>query len=230
MNILDDVMNLVLPQLCVTCSEPLVCGEKIMCLHCLFHLPRTRYTSLDDNPVARLFWGRVPVQNAVSWFKYYRGSRFQSLIYDLKYRNRPDIGRELGRLLGNELRDTAYAETDLIIPVPLHRRKQIRRGYNQCVPICEGLADSLGIPFSSGLVVKTTGLSSQTDKSRILRWHNVEGTFRVRDPGSFEGRHILIVDDVVTTGSTLESLAGTILEIKGTHVSIATLAVAPKSF
>jgi ComF family protein len=177
-----------------------------------------------------LFWGRVPVENASSYFKYYRGSRYQMLIHSLKYRGRTDIGRELGRLMGMELKDSAFAAADLIIPVPLHRIKELKRGYNQCAPICEGLSLSLGIPWRRDLLQKTSGSPSQTNKSRFSRWQNVEGIFRVRCPDLLKGKHVLLVDDVVTTGSTLESCANAVLEIPRTRISIATLAVSPKAF
>ena len=230
MSLLKDVFNFVLPDLCSACGIPLVRGERVICMQCRYDLPRTRFDSHTDNPVARLFWGRVPIENASSYFRYQRGSRYQALIHDLKYRERKDIGLELGRLMGIELRDTAFAGTDLIIPVPLHRSKQLRRGYNQCDPICVGLSDSLDIPFFRNLLVKSMRSSSQTDKSRFMRWMNVEGIFRVKHPERLKGKHVLLADDVVTTGSTLEACANAILEVEGTRVSVATLAVAPKTF
>jgi ComF family protein len=230
MTLMHDLFNLLLPELCLACGTPLIRGETLICLKCHCELPRTRFDSYRDNPVARLFWGRVPIENAGSYFRYYRGSRYQALIHALKYRERKDIGRELGRLMGMALRDSAFAGTDLIIPVPLHRSKKMKRGYNQCDPICEGLSLSLGIPWHADVLIKTMRSSSQTDKSRFRRWMNVEGIFRVTRPDLLKGKHILLADDVVTTGSTLESCANSILEVPGTRVSIATLAVSPKTF
>lgn len=230
MSLVNDFFNLLVPDLCTACDAPLVRTEKVLCMKCHYDLPRTRFDSYSDNPVIRLFWGRVPIENASSYFQYNKGSRFQSLIHDLKYRDRKDIGRELGRLMGNDLRDSVFAGTDLIIPVPLHRSKQFKRGYNQCDPICEGISSSLGIPYHTDLLEKTMRSSSQTDKSRFKRWINVEGNFRVKYPGKLSEKHILLVDDVVTTGSTLEACANAILKGNGTRVSIVTLAVALKSF
>ncbi len=230
MTLINDFINLLLPDLCVSCDTPLVGSEKVICLKCQFDLPRTRYDSYRDNPVARLFWGRVPIENASSYFKYQRGSRFQSLIHDLKYRDRKDIGLELGRSMGIELRGTDFTVADFIVPVPLHRKKQIQRGYNQCDPICEGLSEILDIPYRTDLLERPAKSTSQTSKSRFLRWVNVEGIFRVNNPERLEGKHIILADDVVTTGSTLEACANKILEIDGTKVSIATLAVSLKSF
>ena len=223
-------MDVLFPELCVACGTQLIRGEKVICLKCHHGMPRTRFDSYSDNPVARLFWGRVTVENATSFFRYYRGSPYQALIHELKYRNRQDIGMELGRLMGIELRDSAFACTDLILPVPLHKSKQRKRGYNQCDPVCEGLSSSLGIAWLKDCLEKTTRSSSQTDKSRFSRWRNVEGIFRVKHPEKIQGKHILLTDDVVTTGSTLEACVNAILEVQGTRVSIATLGVSPKAF
>lgn len=228
--ILQDFANLLFPKICAACETLLVKNEKIICLKCQYDLPRTRYESYIDNDVARLFWGRIPVENAMSYFRYQKGSRFQSIIHDLKYRDRQDIGREMGRLLGVEIRGTSFSDTDLILPVPLHKNKLRKRGYNQCVPICEGLSKSLNIPYNSTLLERPEKTSSQTNKSRIDRWTNVEGIFRVKQPDLIANKHILLVDDVVTTGSTLEACGSAILNIEGTRISIATLAMAPKSF
>jgi ComF family protein len=228
--IFRDLACLFLPRLCPSCGRPLVRGETVICFGCRCGIPRTRFGSCRDNPVARLFWGRVPVANAFSLFRYYRGSKYQGLIHDLKYRGNGEAGVELGRLLGMELRKSGFARCDLIIPVPLHRIKQLKRGYNQCDPICRGLSRSLGIPWQKNVLAKIRRSTSQTDKSRIGRWRNVEGIFRVTSPSIIQDKHVLLVDDVVTTGSTLESCANAILEVPGTRVSIATLAVSPKAF
>ncbi|MFC2115600.1 ComF family protein [Bacteroidota bacterium] len=230
MSLVHDFINLLLPDLCAACGTPLLRNESVICLKCRYDLPLTRFDSYTDNPVARLFWGRVRIENANSYFRYQKGSRFQALIHDLKYRDRKDIGKEFGRLMGIEFRGSAFARTDMILPVPLHKRRQIKRGYNQCDPICEGLSESLGIPFYKDILERPMRSSSQTDKSRYNRWVNVDGIFRVKHPEKLNKKHILLADDVVTTGSTLEACAAAILDNDGARVSIATLAVALKSF
>jgi ComF family protein len=177
-----------------------------------------------------LFWGRIPVENAYSLYRYRKGSRFQQLIHDLKYRDRKDIGKELGRLMGIEIKETPFSTAELILPVPLHKTRQRKRGYNQCDPVCAGLSESLHIPYRSDLLERPEVSGTQTDKSRIERWTNVEGIFRVKQTVELRKKHILLVDDVVTTGATLETCASAILNVEGTRVSIATLAVAPKTF
>ncbi len=230
MSLAYDLFNLLLPELCVACSGALISKERVLCLKCLYEMPRTRFESFQDNPVARLFWGRIPIENASSYFRYQKGSRFQSLIHDLKYRGRRDIGRELGRLMGTDLAGSPFSDCDMILPVPLHPRKNLMRGYNQCDPICKGLSERLGIPFYREMLERPVRSSTQTNKSRIGRWSNVEGIFRIKNPLVLSGKHILLVDDVVTTGSTLEACAREILDVDGTRVSIATLAVALKTF
>lgn len=230
MNLVHDFINLLLPNLCSACGNPLLRNENVICLKCGYDLPRTRFDSYSDNPVARLFWGRVLIENANSYFRYQKGSRFQTLIHDLKYRDRKDIGREFGRLMGIEFQGSAFAGADMILPVPLHKRKQLRRGYNQCDPICEGLSKSLGIPFYADLLERSLRSETQTSKSRYSRWTNVDGIFCVKYPEKLFGKHVILADDVVTTGSTLEACAAAILCSDGTRVSIATMAVALKSF
>lgn len=230
MNLFTDLANLLFPEFCVTCDDLLVFSERILCTRCLYEMPRTRFVSLEDNPVSRLFWGRVEIQSAYSLFQYNRGSRYQNLVHDLKYRDRPVIGLEMGRLMGAELMLGGKPGFELLVPVPLHKRKKRKRGYNQCDPVCMGLSEKLNIPFLPDALVKESRTGSQTDKSRILRWVNVEGGYRVQKAAPLEGKHILLVDDVVTTGSTLEACAAELLKVDGTCVSVATMGVSMKRF
>jgi ComF family protein len=228
--LIRDFLNLLIPVLCPACGNTLVKNERIICTTCLFELPRTRYCSYTDNPVGRLFWGRVYVEYTTALFKYQKGSRFQSLIHELKYRNRKDIGKELGRLLGIELAGSPYTSADMILPVPLHRKKYKQRGYNQCHPIAEGLSESLRIPWHSNHLIRPSTSLSQTIGSRLERWSNVDGIFEVKDPGKICGKHIILVDDVVTTGATLDACATSLLSHDKVRVSVVTLAVALKLF
>jgi ComF family protein len=230
MTLLKDLAGLILPEYCVACGNLLVSNEKIICLKCHCEMPRTRYDNYRDNPVARLFWGRVEIRSATSYFSYEKGSRFQSLIHNLKYRDRPDIGKELGRLLGFELLGSDMATADLLVPVPLNKTKLRKRGFNQSVPICQGISSSAGIPYNCNVLERPFKAGSQTNKSRFWRWKNVEDNFRVKKPEILIDKHVLLVDDVITTGSTIESCAKAILGVEGTTVSIATLAVALKAF
>jgi ComF family protein len=228
--VIKDLLNLILPMPCPTCEDMLVRNELILCTTCLYELPRTRYASYTDNPVARLFWGRVYVENATALFRYEKGSRYQQLIHELKYRNRQDIGRVLGRMLGTELRGSAFGSADLILPVPLHPKKQRQRGYNQCDPIAKGISETLGIPWQADYLVRPSATLTQTGKSRRDRWSNVAGGFESKQGEELTGKHIILVDDVVTTGSTLDACASAILSGTQLRISMATLAVAMKVF
>ena len=227
---IKDFINLLMPVLCPVCGTVLLKNEGIICTGCLYELPRTRYLSYSENPVSRLFWGRVYVENATALFQYQKGSRFQRLIHELKYKNRRDIGREMGRLLGLELVGSSFASANLILPVPLNKKKYRQRGYNQCHPIAEGLSESLGVPWFSGHLIRPSVSLTQTNRSRVDRWSNVDGIFEVKDAGKLIGKHIILVDDVVTTGATLDACATALLSHEKVRVSIATLAVALKVF
>ena len=225
-----DFINLMMPVLCPVCGTVLLKNEGIICTGCLYELPRTRYLSYLENPVSRLFWGRVYVDNATALFQYQKGSCYQRLIHELKYKNRQDIGREMGRLLGIELKGSNFTSADLILPVPLHKKNYRQRGYNQCHPIAEGLSESLGVPWCSSHLIRPSISLTQTNRSRIDRWSNVDGIFEVKDPRKLCGKHIILVDDVVTTGATLDACATALLSHEKVRVSIATLAVALKVF
>lgn len=225
-----DLINLLMPVLCPVCGTVLLKNERIVCTGCRYELPRTRYSSYLENPVSRLFWGRIYVEHATALFQYQKGSRFQRLIHELKYKNRQDIGREMGRLLGIELKGSPFVSADIILPVPLHMKKYRKRGYNQCHSIAEGLSESLGIPWYSCHLIRPTVSLTQTSRSRLDRWSNVDGIFEVKDPEKLCGKHIILVDDVVTTGATLEACAVALLSQEQIRVSIVTLAVALKIF
>jgi ComF family protein len=189
-------------------------------------MPRTAFHQDSENAVSKLFWGRVDIQFATSYYYYAKGSRYQKLIHKIKYKGEKELGQELGRLFGLELRNSPLADVDIIIPVPLHIVRQRKRGYNQSEWIAKGIASSLNKPIDTSSVERVSFSSTQTRKSRYARWENVEGIFSLKIHESIIGKHVLIIDDVVTTGSTLEACAVEVLKAKGTKVSIATLAIA----
>jgi ComF family protein len=174
--------------------------------------------------VAQLFWGRVQILNATSFMYFTKGSRYQQILHELKYRGQKQIGFEMGKMFGTELQGTAFALADLVHPVPLHFSKQRTRGYNQREYIARGISQMLKIPVESGLVVRTADSKTQTRKSRYERWENVRGIFRVANPPRLYNKHVLLVDDVITTGSTIEACVNSMLSFPGVSVSIATLA------
>ena len=187
-------------------------------------MPRARLWS--PNPTERLFWGRVPVVAAAALFKFKKGGGVQSLVHHLKYKDRPDIGRYFGRLLGEELKWNAnYATVDALVPIPLHPKKRRLRGYNQSEEIAAGISQALDIPVWPEVLVRQVATSTQTKRSAFQRWENVRTVFAVPDPARIAGKHLLIVDDVITTGSTMEAAAQKLLEAPGVTVSMAALAV-----
>jgi len=230
MSLAADFLDLLVPRLCPSCGNAMMKGEGIMCMYCMYDLPRLRFRDFRNNAVARLFWGRVWLEYATSCFHFQKGSRYQGLIHEMKYGGRKDIGIEMGSIMGLELRDSPMVEADLILPVPLHPRRLRQRGYNQCDFIARGLSCSLGTPWEKELISRMASSTSQTGKSRSERWDSVEKVFRVEDPAMLNEKHVLLIDDVVTTGSTLEACALTILQNENTRVSIATLAYTGKLF
>lgn len=226
-SLIDCLLNFFYPRLCHVCGELLVGGENLFCMGCLYHLPRTGYHKNRDNPVAELFWGRVRVVAATAFFLYEKGSVYQDLIHKMKYKGYREIGTVLGMYLGADLKESdGFSSVDCIIPVPLHPKKERKRGYNQSEWIARGIAKSMGKPMQVGNLVRISESSTQTRKSRIERWENVQRIFAVRYPERIAGKHVLLVDDVVTTGATLEACSSVLLETEGVRVSIATLAVA----
>jgi ComF family protein len=226
MQLTDDFLQFFFPDLCLACGQILNNQEKVLCTPCLFHIPRTEFHKDPENPVSQLFWGRVKIEYAAAFFYFNKGSAYQPLIHKLKYNGRRDIGIEMGKAFGAELRKSVFASADVIIPVPLHPKKMKIRGYNQSEMIANGLASALGLPVNIVSLLRGESTETQTRKSRFERFRNVEGKFRVHGGLELEGKHIILADDVVTTGSTLEACAIALLEIKGTKVSILTLAVA----
>jgi ComF family protein len=223
---LSDFTRLFFPEICIGCAQPLNAAEDTVCIDCLIKLSRTNYHRLEANPVSNKFRGRIQIDSASAFLYYARGNSAQSFIHHLKYHNRQDIGRRLGALYGKDLMNDGYAAPDIIIPLPLHPSKERLRGYNQCTSIAEGLNKYLGAEIGANLVKRVSNNSTQTKKGRFERWENVEKIFVVTDPEKIKGKSILLIDDVVTTGSTLEACGHTILEANPAKLSFLTLATA----
>jgi ComF family protein len=222
-----DIVNFFFPVYCKVCGTPLKVPGEVICLNCELNMPRTGYTREPDNPVAQLFWGRVWLEGATSLFRFEKGSKYQSLLHGLKYKGQKQIGIFLGRMLGAEIRGSPYGNADLIVPVPLHWKKERKRGYNQSEIIASGVSGVTGIPLQSGVLVRNRQTDTQTLKSRFERWENMEKVFGLqKDAASLDGKVLLLIDDVVTTGSTLEACAEELLTIPGVRVYVATVACA----
>ncbi|OON70976.1 ComF family protein [Hymenobacter sp. CRA2] len=226
---LADFVSLIFPRTCLACQQSLARGETHLCTACRTQLPYTDYHRLSPtgNPLARRFWGRVPVQYVLSYLRFLRRGRVQHLLHQLKYQGQQEVGTALGQMYGQELADSGLgSDIDLIVPVPLHRRKLAKRGYNQSDTFAEGLALSLQVPWSTTALRRVSFTASQTRKSRAERWQNVAEVFEVAQPEAVLGKHVLVVDDVLTTGATLEACAIKLLEAGAAAVSVATIACA----
>ena len=223
---LNDFFNLFFPDLCIVCNSHLVNQEALICTKCLYNLPKTNYHKEIDNPVSQLFWGRTKVEYATGFFTFSKGSKYQGMMHKFKYHGNKEIGYVLGKSFGNQLRNSVFNQIDVIIPVPLHKSKLKKRGFNQSEWIAKGLSETLQKPLDVKSVIRSIATETQTRKSRFERWKNVENIFKIANENALKGNHVLLVDDVVTTGSTLEACVNAILEIENTKVSIATLAVA----
>ncbi|MFA6402455.1 MAG: ComF family protein [Salinivirgaceae bacterium] len=223
----SDFIGLFYPELCAACHVNLYEQEKILCTKCLYELPRTNYHKEPGNPLEKLFWGRVPVERVSSYFFFKKGSRYQKLIHLLKYHGRDDVGIELGRLFGADLAgEPDFRKPDFIIPVPLHPKKEKKRGYNQSALIAQGLGEFLPGKVDKSILLRKTFTQTQTKKSRYERWENVEEVFEVMHPEVLEGKHVLLVDDILTTGATLEGCAQVLQKAAQVKISIVTLGYA----
>ena len=221
-----DIASLFFPHICPACGRVMPDGAGFLCTACQWEMPLTGYEQMADNPVARRFWGLVPVRNATAFLWFTDGSGFRRVVHSFKYGGRWSLARDMGRWFGRVLADTdPYAGVDLIVPVPLHFRKVLRRGYNQSEYIARGMSRSMEIPVETRAVVRRINNPSQTlTSTHSERWENVEGIFAVRRPERLAGRHILLVDDVMTTGATIGSCAEAIVQaVPDVRISIAVL-------
>lgn len=226
---LADFVALIFPHTCLACQQALARGETYICTACRTQLPYTDYHRLApaDNPLARRFWGRVPVAHVLSYLRFLRRGRVQHLLHQLKYQGQQEVGTALGLMYGLELATSGLgADLDLIVPVPLHRRKLAKRGYNQSDTFADGLGQSLHVDWSAEVLRRNSYTASQTRKNRAERWQNVAEVFEVAQPAAVQGKHVLVVDDVLTTGATLEACAIRLLDAGAGAVSVATIACA----
>lgn len=223
----NDVIGLLFPELCNGCGTHLYYSEKEICTKCLYDLPFTDDYLFKENRVAKQLWGRLPFNAAMAMLYFKKGTKVQNLIHGLKYKNKTALGVKLGNLLGEKLKlSEFYTGIDLIIPVPLHPKKERTRGYNQSKYIADGIAEVLNVTVSDAYLSRKIATSSQTKKSRYNRYENMQEVFHISHPEELKLLHILLVDDVITTGATLEACGNTLLKANSIKLSIAALAFA----
>ncbi len=226
-SILNDFLSLFFPNLCLACSEETPSPGSIVCVRCKAELPQTNFHLEKENPFTERFWGRISLHSAASLYYFSKGSSTQKLIHNLKYKGRKKVGIELGNTLGYLLKEAPLFRTvDLIIPVPLHPKKERKRGFNQSDLFAQGLSESMKIPWLKNGLKRKSFTETQTQKTRMERFENVLRVFEVEDEKALQGKHILLVDDVITTGATLEACALKILKVPDTRLSLATIAFA----
>lgn len=227
MNILNDFISLFFPKTCFACGNNLFKNEDLICTSCFLHLPKTNFHTDKYNPVNKVFWGRVNIESATALYYYRKGSKVQELIHQMKYNGHKEIGLFLGKTYGYELlKSHDFNDIDIIIPIPLHPKKLKRRGFNQAEVFAIGLARSMDKNVDTTTLRRHVETSTQTKKSRYKRWENVNEIFTLNEPDSLNGKHVLVVDDVITTGATMEACVQTLHNIPEIKISIASIAFA----
>ena len=223
------MLHLFYPHVCTGCGSDLLDEDNLLCLDCLDGLPHTNFALHPGNPVEKIFRGRLDLLAAMSEFYFTKGGLVQKLIHGLKYNGNKEIGLYLGNMMGRSMLNCErFSTLNEIIPLPLFIEKEFKRGYNQAAVLSTGISNILQLPVRNDIVSRKRYTETQTKKHRTERWQNVEGSFAINSKDHFINKHILLVDDVITTGATLEACGSSILSIDGTRLSVATLAWATK--
>lgn len=224
----EAILHLFFPHCCAGCGNDLLPRHQPVCMRCLASLPETGFASLADNPVEKKFFGRLPVTAAYAHFYFKRQTVMQQLMHALKYKGHRELGIFAGRLMGRALQSGQRIQAHMLIPLPLYAARQKKRGYNQARLLCEGIALETGWPIYDDIIIRSRHTASQTRKTRIERWQNMTGNFQLINGEAITGKHLLLVDDVITTGATLEACGQVLLQVPGVKLSIATLCCAEK--
>ena len=225
----DSLLRFIFPHVCDGCGSDLLNVESRLCLHCLDAMPETNFERHASNPIEKMFWGRLSLVNAAATFYFTKESLMQNLMHQFKYKNNKDLGLQLGRLMGIALKESKRFENiDALVPLPLFPFKEKKRGYNQATVLCEGIAEILFLPILKDVITRPQHTETQTKKGRIERWKNIEGKFELVKKEAINNKHILLIDDVVTTGATLEACGSELLKTQNTKLSIATLCQASR--
>ena len=225
-NIINDINNILLPKVCFGCGVPLRIGERLLCTFCRYQTPLTEYNFTDENQIDKIFYGRVDIKKANSFLFYTKKGIVKNLIHYLKYKNQEEIGVFLGNWFGQIIsKSNSLPCIDTIIPVPLHKKKLKKRGYNQLSRFGEQLALHLNTKFEPSILIKTANTKTQTKKSRTYRWQSTQALYILKEKTNIKNKTILLIDDVVTTGATLEACAITLKQIEGVTIYIATMAI-----
>lgn len=227
MQFLKDIFSLFFPKLCAGCKKPLLQNEKVICTICRHDLPVICYTDFNKNDISTLFYGRVSIEKVNSFFLFEKEGIVKELIHELKYSGNQEIGSFIGNWFGRLLSDSGeFEDIDYIVPVPLHKKKQQQRGYNQLTKFSESLGNILLKEVKPGILLRVSPGKTQTSKNRLERFLNTKTVFHLDDLNIFENKHILLVDDVITTGATLVACSLELQKTKNIKISILTMAFA----
>ena len=218
---IDDLKELLFPRYCKVCRRRLMHGEQHLCINCQLELPRTHYEHTPDNLLMQHFMEWPEVVRATAYFYYHKEGKYSSLIHHMKYYDHPETGTYLGRMAAKELTMSGFFEgIDLIVPVPLSKKKRRKRGYNQCDYIAQGISEVTGIAYNSKCIERIIDTDTQTRKGQAERWKNTEGIFNITDYATLRGKHILLVDDVATTGATMHACISALLTVPNVRISV----------
>ena len=225
----DSFLHLVFPHVCSGCGSDKLNEKSVLCMRCIDALPETNFEMFPGNPVEKIFWGRLPLTGASAQFYFTKESLIQRLMHQFKYKGNKDLGLQLGQMMGERLkRSDRFSQVDALIPLPLFPAKEKRRGYNQATILCKGMAETMKVPVLDKVITRPQHTETQTRKGRIERWKNMEGKFVLLNPSIINNKHLMLVDDVVTTGATLEACGNELLKAENVQLSVATLCVASR--
>jgi len=221
----NDLLHLFFPHHCTGCGSDVVEDKQMLCLQCQAKLPETNFFEVAGNPIEKTFYGRMAVQSAGAAYYFTKDSLIQHLVTELKYRSNTDIGTYLGKLTAYQMQKTdRFNSVDCIVPLPLNEKKLWKRGYNQAALICDGLSAVLNIPIITNAVIRKLFTETQTKKDRVSRWQSMQDVFEISNNSLLENKHVLLVDDIITTGGTLEACGTVMLQVPNLKLSIATVA------
>lgn len=229
MALINDFMSLIYPRHCEACGNNLFAHEQFLCNVCKLNLPKSNYHCTIDSELGRTFSGRVPLVNAGSYYLYEKSGKIQKILHSIKYEEQKELGEHLGLMYGSDLaKQESFKEVELIMPVPLHKKKLSARGFNQSEWFAKGLAKSLEKEMDVSSLERVVDTATQTKKRKFQRWENVEGIFKLTPEAKLANKHVLLVDDVITTGATIEACWMALRHVPGIKVSVASIAFAAK--
>ena len=224
----ESFLHLLFPHVCTGCGSDLLSEESMLCMRCMDAMPETNFELHVNNPVEKKFWGRLPLVSATAQFYFSKESLMQHLMHQFKYKGNKELGLQFGRIMGDQLQRSNRFYPDVLIPLPLFPAKEKRRGYNQATVLCNGISETMKIPVLDKVIIRPHHTETQTKKGRVERWENMEGKFVLTNEEAIRNKHVLLVDDVVTTGATLEACGNELLKAENTRLSIATLCTASR--